>query len=55
MVGDDGMGPALQIGVQTLRNVDITQISNGYISVLLETTVTWSGTLVVLYVLHMLI
>jgi len=38
-----------------LRNVDITRISNGHISILLEATVTWSGTLVVLYVLHILI
>jgi len=41
--------------VQTLRNVDITRISNGHISQLLQATVTWSETLVVLYVLRMLI
>jgi len=41
--------------VQTSRNVDITWISNGHISILLEAMVTWSGTLVVLYVLRMLI
>jgi len=41
--------------VQTSRNVDITQISNGHISVLLEPTVTWLGVLVVLYVLHIMI
>jgi len=40
--------------VQTLRNVDITRISNDYISLLLEATVTCSGVLVVLYVLRML-
>ena len=31
---------------------DITRISNGHISVLLEATVTWSGMLEVLYVLR---
>jgi len=41
--------------VQTSLNVDITRISNVHISALLEVTVTWSGTLVVLYVLRMLI
>jgi len=41
--------------VQTSLNVDITQTSNGHISVLLEATVASSGMLVVLYVLHMLI
>jgi len=40
--------------VYTSRNVDITPISNRHISVLLETTVTWSSRLVVLYVLHMM-
>jgi len=34
-------------------NVDIARISNGHISILLEAAVTWSGMLVVLYVLHM--
>jgi len=43
--------------VHTSQNVDITRLSNGHISVLLEATVTWSGTVVpvVLYVLRMLI
>jgi len=39
--------------VQTSRNVDIN--SNGHISVLLEATVKWSSTLVVLYVLRILL
>jgi len=41
--------------LQTLQYVDITQISRGHISLLLEARVTWSGMLVVLYVLCMLI
>ena len=41
--------------VQSSWNANITRISNGHISLLLEATVTWSGMLVVLYVLHMLI
>ena len=36
--------------VQSLWNVDLTQISNGHISVLLEATVTWPSTLAILYV-----
>jgi len=40
--------------VQTSRNISIMRISNGHISVLLEAMVTCSGTLVVLYVLHIL-
>jgi len=36
--------------LQTLRNVDITRISNGHISVLRVATVTWSGTLVAVHV-----
>jgi len=35
--------------VQTSSNVDISQNSNGHISVLRETTVTWLGKLVVVY------
>jgi len=65
MVGNDSMGPGLQlVGVrfsnkgitwlQTSRNVDITWISNGHISVLREVTVTRSGTLVVQQVVCML-
>ena len=67
MVDGHSMGPVLQLvgarflnsriaitRVQTLRNVDITRISNGHISLLLEATVTWSGVLVVLYVLRIL-
>jgi len=63
IVDHDSMGPVLQLRrawfsnflnkgimwVQTSRNVDITLISNGHISVLLEATVTWS-----VYVLYML-
>ena len=41
--------------VQTWLNVDITRISNGHISVLLQHRVTQLGTLVVLHVLCMLI
>jgi len=41
--------------VQSSWNANITRISNGHISLLLEATVTWSGMLAVLYVLHMLI
>ena len=37
-----------------LRNVGITGLSKGHISLLLEVRVTWSGMLVVLYVLCML-
>jgi len=42
--------------IQTSRNVDITRISNGHIglSVLLEATLAWSGKLVVIYVLRIL-
>ena len=40
--------------LQTSRNVDITGLSKGHISVLLEARVTWSGVLVVLYVLCMM-
>jgi len=38
--------------VQTSWNVDITQISNGHISVLLEVVVTWLGTLVLLQYMY---
>jgi len=56
MVDYDNMGPSLQlIGAHTLRNVNITGLSKGHISLLLETMVTWSGVLVVLYVLCLLI
>jgi len=70
MVDYDIMGPNIQLvraeifdfpcqkaitWVQTSQTVDITGISTGHISVLLEATVTWSGVLVVLYVLCMLI
>ena len=41
--------------LQTSQNVNITGLSKGHISVLLDARVTWSGTLVVLYVLCMLI
>jgi len=59
MVGCDNMGPGLQLvsklsRLQTSRNVDITAFSKGHITVLLEARVTWSGMLVVLYVLCML-
>jgi len=69
MVGDDSMGPGLQLvyspifefpskkvttRVQTSRHVDIWRNSNGCILVLRETTVTWSGKLVVLHALCML-
>jgi len=40
--------------LQTCKNVDITRISNGQISILLEARVCWSGTLVVLYILCIL-
>jgi len=40
--------------VQTSPNVDISQNSNGHISVLRNATVTWLGVLVVLRVLYML-
>ena len=40
--------------VQTSWNVDILRHSNGHISVLRDTTVTWLGMLVVLHVLCML-
>jgi len=36
-----------------MLNIDITQLSNGHISLLLEAMVTWLGMIVVLYVLHM--
>jgi len=39
--------------VQTSQNVDISRNSNGHISVLRDTTVTWLGVLVVLHVLCM--
>jgi len=39
----------------TSQNVDITGLSKGHISLLLDTRVTWSGVLVVLCVLCMLI
>jgi len=54
----DKMEPTLQLigarflnfiiskGLQTSRNVHITGLSNGHISLLLETRVTWSGMLV---------
>jgi len=35
-------------GKLSRRNVNITRISNGHISVQMEATVTWSGKLVVL-------
>jgi len=38
-----------------IRNVDITGLSKGHISLLLEARVTWSGVLVVLYVSCLLI
>jgi len=37
------------------RYYSFTRISNGHISLLIEATVTWSGLLIVLYVLRMLI
>jgi len=40
--------------VQTLQNVNIIRNSKSHISVLLEARVTWSGMLVVLYVLFMM-
>ena len=40
-------------GGRKMRNIDITRISNGHISLLLEATVTWLGMIVVLYVLRM--
>ena len=40
--------------VQTSPNVDISQNSNGHISVLRAATVTWLSALVVLHVLRML-
>jgi len=39
---------------QTSRNVDITWLSKDHVSLLLEVRVTWSGVLVVLYVMCML-
>jgi len=68
MVGGDSMGPDLHLvracffnfllrklsQVQTLRNVDISQNSNGHISVLHDTRVTWLGKLLALHVLCML-
>ena len=41
--------------IQTLWNVSVRGLSKGHISLLLEARVTWSGMLVVLYVLCMLI
>jgi len=58
MVDNDSMGPSLQLvraqfsnfllrklshEFKPQRNVDITQTSNGHISLLLEDRVTWLG------------
>jgi len=67
MVDHGSMRPSLQLIGDQFSNfllrklpcefklVDIARISNGHISGLLQGKVTWSGKLVVLYVLRMLI
>ena len=68
MVDYDNTGPSLQLTrahffnfllsnlsrLQTSRNIDTTGLSKGHISLLLEARVTWSGMLVNVYVLCML-